>query len=131
MAIVVVQAALLAASAYFFSWWYYFVFWLGPLLTIAAFINRTRVLVEHGYAHATADASSLGSAPMHSLDFSAHALERFFIAPFGFSNHAAHHHAPSVPYYRSPDLFRLLEQHGEAGKVRPSYAQGLRHVLWD
>jgi fatty acid desaturase len=130
LAIVAAQGALLASSMYWLTWWHYFVFWLGPLLTIAAFINRTRVLVEHGYAHATGDASMLGAAPMHSIDFSANALGRFFIAPFGFSYHAAHHRAPSIPCYRNPDLFRLIEQQGEAA-VRPSYAQALRHVLWD
>src|SRR5215831_14813839 len=51
LAIVVAQAVLLTVCAVWLSWWYYFAFWFLPLGTIAIFMNRTRVLIEHGYAH--------------------------------------------------------------------------------
>ena len=51
LAIVAAQVLLLLSCALWLSWWYYFAFWLAPLLTIAIFMNRTRVLIEHGYVH--------------------------------------------------------------------------------
>ena len=134
IAIVVAQAALLVSCVFWLSWWYYFAFWLAPLLTIAIFVNRTRVLVEHGYVHVPrSDGSSLAGRPTEAIDLSAGLLERFFIAPFMFNYHFTHHRVPSIPYYKIPDLLRLLEQHGEVSRSvrRPSYAQALRHILWN
>jgi fatty acid desaturase len=134
LAIVAVQAALLVSCILWLSWWYYFAFWLAPLLSIAIFLNRTRVLVEHGYEHVPRMGNSeLSVAPVKAIDLSANVLERFFIAPFGMNYHFAHHRVPSVPYYRSRDLMRLLKQHGEAAPSgnQPSYLQALRYVLWN
>jgi len=133
LAILAAQGMLLAACALWLSWWYYFLFWLLPLVTIATFMNRTRVLVEHGYPHVPRpEGSALSGAPVVTVDFSANLLEQFFVAPFRFNYHFAHHRVPSIPYYRNSDLSRLLEQHGEVAPnvARPSYARGLRHVLW-
>jgi fatty acid desaturase len=131
VAIVVAQAVLLTACALWLSWWHYFAFWFLPLGTIAIFMNRTRVLVEHGYAHVPRKDGDLTAASVEAIDLSASFLERFFIAPYMFNYHFTHHVAPSLPYYKNPDLARLLEQHGKACSVtRPSYVQALRHVLW-
>jgi fatty acid desaturase len=132
LAIVAVQVLLLAGSTLWLSWWYYFVFWLAPLLTIAIFINRTRVLVEHGYEHVPRRRDSeLAAAPVRAIDISANFLERFFIAPFGMNNHSAHHRVPSVPYHRTHELSQLLKQNeGLAPAGRPTYFRALRYVLW-
>ena len=133
-AIVAAQAILLTSCLLWFSWWYYIAFWLGPLLTIAIFMNRTRVLVEHGYEHVprTGD-SELGASPVKAIDLSANVLERFFIAPFGMNYHFAHHRVPSVPSYRNGDLQQLLnQQFGDGTPLSPpSYLQALRYVLWN
>jgi fatty acid desaturase len=133
LAIVAAQAVLLAGCILWFSWWYYFAFWLAPLLTIAIFLNRTRVLVEHGYEHLPLKGDSeLTAVPVKAIDLSANVVERFFIAPFGMNHHFAHHRVPSVPSYRNNDLLRLLEQHGDATPVSPpSYFKALRYVLWN
>jgi len=133
LAIVAAQAALLMGWSLLFSWWYYFAFWLAPLLTIAVFMNRTRVLVEHGYDHLPRRENlELAMAPVKAIDVSANLIERFFIAPFGMNNHAAHHRMPSVPFYRSDDLLRLLQQQGEVMPAsQPSYLKALRFVLWN
>jgi fatty acid desaturase len=132
LAIVAAQALLLAGSTLWFSWWYYFVFWLAPLLTIAVFINRTRVLVEHGYEHVPRRRDSeLAAAPVKAIDISANIFERFFIAPFGMNNHGAHHRVPSVPYYRTHELSKLLNRNEDLTPAgRPSYFRALRYVLW-
>jgi fatty acid desaturase len=133
LAIIAAQAALLTGCTLLFSWWYYFAFWLAPLLTIAVFVNRTRVLVEHGFDHVPRlNELELTAAPVKAIDVSANSIERFFIAPFGMNNHAAHHRVPSVPFYRSYDLLRLLEQQGDGTPASsPSYLKALRFVLWN
>lgn len=134
LAIVAVQATLLLLSTLWLSWWYYFAFWLGPLLTIAIFMNRTRVLVEHGYMHVPQpEGTVLAFQPVQAIDLSAGFFERFFIAPFMIHYHFSHHRMPSIPYHRVADLSRLLEQQGEAtpSGMRPSYARALRHLLWN
>jgi fatty acid desaturase len=135
LAIVAVQGALLGISAFWFVWWYYFAFWLGPLLTIAIFMNRTRVLVEHGYTHLQPrpECTDFTAAPVGAIDLSATPFERFFIAPYMINYHFAHHRVPSIPYHRIADLSRLLAQRGEsaASVSCPSYAQALRHILWN
>ena len=132
LAIIGAQAVLLTACAVWLSWWYYFAFWFLPLGTIAVFMNRTRVLIEHGYPHVPhRNGTELRTAKVETIDLSAGFLERFFIAPFMFNYHFTHHVAPSLPYYRNPDLARLLEQHGKVrSPAGPSYVQALRHVLW-
>ena len=132
LAIVVAQAGLLAACTIWLSWWYYFAFWFLPLGTLAIFMNRTRVLVEHGYTHVPHRKDvDLKAANVEAIDLSANFLERFFIAPYMFNYHFTHHVAPSLPYYKNPDLARLLQQHGKVRSTdRPSYVQALFHVLW-
>jgi fatty acid desaturase len=134
LAIVAVQAGLLGLCVLWLSWWYYFAFWLGPLLTIAIFMNRTRVLVEHGFAHVQSSSGrELNETPVAAIDLSATALERFFIAPYLINYHFAHHRVPSIPYHRIADFSRLLAQRGESTSSAgsPSYAQALRHILWN
>jgi|SRR6185295_10327331 len=133
LAIVAVQGLLLLFCTLWLSWWYYFAFWVLPLGTIAVFMNRTRVLIEHGYAHVPRrEGFPLSASPVKAIDLSAGFFGQFFIAPFMFNYHRAHHRAPSIPYYRCHDLLQLLEQHGEAAaSENPSYLQALRHILWN
>jgi fatty acid desaturase len=134
LAILAVQLLLLAACALWLSWWYYFAFWLCPLLTIAIFINRTRVLVEHGYAQVPRpESAAFAESPVRAVDLAAGIFERFFIAPYRMNYHFAHHRVPSIPSYRNRDLSTLLEGHGDipSAAFRPSYFQALRHVLWN
>jgi len=131
--IVIVQAGLFAACTLWLSWWYYFVFWLAPLLTIALFLNRTRVLLEHGFPHeARLKESPLALEPVQAIDVSAGFLARFFIAPYRMNFHFAHHSVPSIPHYRNSDLSLLLKQkkNGTSAIESPSYFQALRRVLW-
>jgi fatty acid desaturase len=126
------QALLLLACAVWLSWWYYFVFWLAPLLTIGVFLNRTRVLIEHGYTHVPQPAgSALSAAPVETINLSAGLLARFFLAPYEFNYHLSHHLAPSIPYYKNAELSRLFERNGKVPSAsRPSYAEALRRILW-
>lgn len=128
-AIVLVQAVLLLACTLWLFWWYYFAFWLAPLLTIAIFMNRTRVFVEHGYVHVKVH-HNLADSSTGAIDLSATFLERFFIAPYMINYHFSHHRVPSIPYHRVSDLSRLLAERGEVAPSCPTYARALHHLLW-
>jgi fatty acid desaturase len=134
LAIVAAQAMLLIVCSVWLAWWYYFAFWLGPLLTIAIFMNRTRVLVEHGSAHVPRlDGCEIASEPAQAIDVSAGFLGRFFMAPYMINYHFSHHRVPTIPYHRVPDLSQLLQKRGETPSypMRPSYTQALWHLLWN
>lgn len=124
LVVVVMQLALLAVAVASGSVWTYLLYWLGPLLTIAIMLNRTRVFVEHGLPHVRASAESLDELPQQTFDFRSNPLERFVIAPFHFNVHATHHRFPGVPFYELPALSRRLD-HAQAA----SYAGALRRLL--
>jgi fatty acid desaturase len=134
IALVAIQAALFAVCTYWLSWWYYFAFWLAPLLTIALFMNRTRVLVEHGYLLVNRlGGPELPAAEVKAVDLSAGFLTRFFVAPYQMNYHFAHHRVPSIPHYRHRDLSLLLDQNSKrVTRVEgPTYYQALFHILWN
>ncbi|HEX7896552.1 MAG TPA: fatty acid desaturase [Planctomycetota bacterium] len=130
LAILAAQGALLGACALWLKWWYYPVFWAAPLVTIALFLNRTRVIVEHGWAHLRVAPDALPDAPVLTFDLRSNPLERFIIAPFLFNFHGAHHSSPSVPHYNNPRLAALLAESGRpVVRVEGSYLGTLLRIL--
>ena len=131
--IIAVQVALVSASAFLLNWWTYFAFWTLPLLTVAVFMNRTRVMVEHGYAYVAGMGSQqdCSSASVQTVDVASNPLERFFLAPYLFNYHFAHHSVPSVPHYNNPALARLLAKRENINQLRVSgsYIRAIVRVL--
>jgi fatty acid desaturase len=107
----------------------YFVFWVGPLFTVTLLIGNLRTIVEH---QASSDVCDAGLVPMPPVTrwVAYNFLERWLIAPVGFSYHFEHHLYPSVPYSRLRDLRRQIERtpwfHG-AEVVR---SDGYFKTLW-
>jgi fatty acid desaturase len=108
LALVLVQGVVFASLTIALGWWAYVALWLAPLLSIAVFINRTRVTVEHGYARVVRHAASPEGDALTTIDLVAGPIERFFLAPFHFNLHGAHHLYPAVPHYELPALHALL-----------------------
>lgn len=97
--IVGIARILLAQTVLFFffyylcekSWSAYFTFWTAPLLSIAFFINRTRIILEHGF----------GRFHSEGIDFKvSNSLVRMIFFPFAFNYHHAHHKYPALPAYQ-------------------------------
>jgi len=132
--VVVTQVALLSVFTITVGWWGYFVFWFGPLLTIAVLINRTRVTIEHGLPHLEQGitAQQVDDADQETIDILTNAIERFLIAPFDFNYHYSHHRIQSVPHYNNQRLSESLDliESGPSRRVRASYLSLLIRTLW-
>jgi fatty acid desaturase len=128
-----VNGALFIALTLAFGWYGYLALWLLPLLVLPLFLNRTRILVEHGYVHVRKGSRVLdrAAATVETIDLSSSASEAFVLAPYAFNFHGAHHRYPSVPHYNLAELasaegYRVL--HG-ANMVKASYVRALVDVL--
>lgn len=128
-----VQVAVWAVLAWQFSWWTYFVFWLAPIFAMALQLDRIRTFLEHSYSYffPGPPIGDLARAPQGTVDVETNFLERYLFAPFGFSDHQAHHAQLTVPFYNLPELRELLaaEQPGYVRRIRASYLVLLARAL--
>jgi fatty acid desaturase len=96
---------LLAAAAVTLAglWVEVVLLWFLPLFTLFPTLMRIRSIAEH---------SALPGR--HDLDMTRNVLapwwERFLFVPHNVHYHLDHHLFPSVPFYRLPELHRLLQQ---------------------
>lgn len=94
-------AVLLTGLALTGGWLVFLLLWLLPAMTLGFAFIRMRTIGEH-----------LGLPGRHELDSTRHIdgtwLEKLTICPLNINYHIAHHMFPSVPYYRLPELQRLL-----------------------
>ena len=81
---------------------HYFLFWLLPLVAIGLFLNRLRVLIEHGAAFSL---YVRASSPQRTVNVRCNLLERILFAPHHFNYHQVHHDHPQIPYYELPYHF--------------------------
>jgi fatty acid desaturase len=127
------QTLVLALFWWRIGWWSYPVFWLLPIFTIALQLDRIRTFLEHAYNYfyPGPPEPDLSRAPQTTIDVETNFLERYFFAPFGFSDHQAHHAQLTVPFYNLPELRRLLEQEqpGYVRRVRASYLVLLARMI--
>lgn len=102
--------------------WAYMILWVVPLVFFASLFDAVRQFVEH-----SVPAPDEGN-PDRLFSIRAGAIDRFFFAPFNMNYHAEHHLYPYVPYYRLPELSKLIETSRQAVplQVRFHYA---RHLL--
>lgn len=118
--------ALCAASSGL--WWAYAGLWIGPLLTVTVFLNRTRILVEHGLPLV---AGLAGGPRIPTVDIVPPTWQRLVFAPFLFNHHCAHHLHMGVPWYNLPQLRELCRRHGVEGygEVQGGYLAALSRCL--
>lgn len=111
------------------QWYAYGVVWIGPLFVVAVFLNRSRILIEHGLPLLKGLPAVARSIP--TVDVVPPAWERWIFAPFYFNYHCSHHLHLSVPHYNLPRLRDLLRAHGAAGyyEVEGSYLRSLRRTM--
>jgi fatty acid desaturase len=110
------QALIFGALTLVFGWWGYFAFWIAPLYVLLFVPTRFRQFCEHGQPRVPDEAAD----PERLVTFRPGLVERVLFAPMRMGFHAEHHLFPSVPYYRLPELARLLGDAPEI-EVRPSY----------
>jgi fatty acid desaturase len=110
------QALLFGALTLGIGWWSYFAFWIAPLYVLLFVPTRFRQFCEHGQPRVPDEDAD----PERLITFRPGPIERILFAPMRMGYHAEHHLFPSVPYYRLPELARLLGPAPEI-EVRPSY----------
>jgi fatty acid desaturase len=67
----------------------FIILWVLPLITIVNFLNKIRLIAEHG----------IGYGGTNLKSFSKNNLINRFLGAFGFVNHAEHHVYPNIRYY--------------------------------
>jgi fatty acid desaturase len=112
-----VQLGVLGGFTLFASWAYYPFLWLLPLLVVTTPLSEFREFCEHVSAPGT---------PLHLKSFRVGVLQRFVIAPVGFSYHAEHHFYPSIPHYRLPEVAADFPESTDSLEVHHSYFDVVR-----
>jgi fatty acid desaturase len=96
--------------------WSYAIVWITPLFCVTVFLNRCRIVIEHGLAqHIAHNTQDFGGPRIPTIDVVPNILERVVFAPFLFNYHCAHHLFMAVPHYQLPALHKLLQQHQHEG----------------
>jgi fatty acid desaturase len=119
-------AVVIATLAWFGALHLLLMYWFVPLFTWMTVIFRIRSIAEHsaieGRAHAYAQTRSTRAT----------LLEHVFVAPKNVNYHIEHHFYPSVPFYRLPQLHRVLMAKSEfkdSVHVTRSYVGVLRECV--
>ncbi|MBI1860517.1 MAG: fatty acid desaturase [Deltaproteobacteria bacterium] len=109
LCLLLVQAGIITLFSLTLGWEMYFLFWVGPLVTVAKLLTSTRSLCEHG--------SREGEPVWRS--FSGSSFLNWTLGIFDFHFHGIHHANPSLPH-------RSLR--AEFGSIR---LLPLKHVIHD
>jgi len=105
---------------------YYFIFWLGPIIIVGLFLNRMRVLIEHGYDFE----NNINSTPQITVNIKSNFLERIIFAPHNFNYHQEHHDFPGIPYYQLPEFYKSKINNKKHKKIQHSYLSMLFAILF-
>lgn len=118
--------------------WGYLVLWIAPLFGVAVFLNRCRIVVEHGLAQLIAQQlpggfREFGGLRIPTVDIVPNRLEQVIFAPYMFNYHCCHHLFMTVPHYNLPALRDLLRAHGYSGyhEIHGSYLSALARCIRD
>jgi fatty acid desaturase len=121
-------ACMIALLAWFGALHLLLLYWLVPLFTWMVVIFRVRSIAEHSGIEGRANAYAQTRSTRASL------LEHVFVAPKNVNYHIEHHFYPSVPFYRLPQLHRVLmsrSEFKESVHITRSYLGVLRECVRD
>ncbi len=118
--------------------WGYLLLWILPLFGVAVFLNRCRIVVEHGLAQLIAQQlpggfQEFGGLRIPTVDIVPNRIEQVVFAPYLFNYHCCHHLFMAVPHYNLPALRDLLRAHGYSGyhEIHGSYLSALARCIRD
>ena len=112
--------------------WSYGALWTGPLFCVTVFLNRCRIVIEHGLAlQIASEVETFGGPRIPTVDIVPNWMERRLFAPFLFNYHCSHHLFMSVPHYNLPKLHALLLETEHKGHhiVEGGYIQALWRTM--
>jgi fatty acid desaturase len=120
--------AVIAMFAWFGALHLLLMYWIVPLFTWMVMIFRVRSIAEHSAIEGRANAYAQTRSTRASV------LEHVFVAPKNVNYHIEHHFYPSVPFYRLPELHRVLmsrSEFKESVHLTRSYLGVLRECVRD
>ena len=121
-------AAVLLVFAWFGALHLLLMYWFVPLFTWLIVIFRVRSIAEHSAIEGRSNAYAQTRSIRASI------LEHVFVAPKNVNYHIEHHFYPSVPFYRLPELHRVLmskSEFKESVHLTRSYLGVLRECVRD
>ncbi len=121
-------AAVVAMFAWFGALHLLAMYWFVPLFTWLIVIFRVRSIAEHSAIEGRANAYAQTRSTRASV------LDHIFVAPKNVNYHIEHHFYPSVPFYRLPELHRVLMSKSdfkESVHVTRGYLGVLRECVRD
>jgi fatty acid desaturase len=119
-------AAVVIAFAWFGALHLLLMYWFVPLFTWLIVIFRVRSIAEHSAIRGRVNAYAQTRSTRASM------LDHIFVAPKNVNYHIEHHFYPSVPFYRLPQLHRVLmskAEFKESVHVTRSYLGVLRECV--
>lgn len=104
--------------------WLYLFLWVLPAVTALQVLLRIRGIAEHAGYQPGPDQSRNARTVLPSF-------QTLVFAPHNVNFHIEHHLYPSVPFFRLPELHRLLSERGAipATNVYPGYGKVLRELV--
>ena len=112
----------------------YAVFWTIPLFCITVFLNRCRIVIEHGLALAIVDGQlEFNGSRIPTVEVRPSKLEQWIFSPFMFNYHSSHHTYMTVPFYHLPTLNRLMNERFSSPENSVGYLEysnGYLQALW-
>lgn len=110
----------------------YAVLWILPLFGITVFLNRCRIVIEHGLALLIAREREFGGLRIPTVEVLPSKLEALIFAPYHFHYHCAHHLFMAVPHYNLLKLHELLVEEKTTGMVveKGGYISLLWKLIW-
>ena len=110
----------------------YGMLWILPLFGVTVFLNRCRIVIEHGRALQIAQEREFGGLRIPTVEVVPSTFEALLFAPFHFHYHCAHHLFMAVPHYNLSKLHMLLVQEKTEGMVveKGGYFSLLWKVVW-
>lgn len=103
--------------------WLYLL-WLIPMMTVLQVLLRIRGVAEHAGYQPNKD-QRLNSRTVINP------VQTFFFAPHGVFYHIEHHVYPSVPFYKLPQVHKLMKERGSLPEQNlfHGYGEILRQIL--
>lgn len=108
----------------FGSPWLYFFFWFLPMITALQVLLRIRGIAEHAGYQQNPDQRMNARTVINPI-------QTFIFAPHNVNYHIEHHLYPAVPYFKLPELHRLLKSKNVIpdANVYPGYGKVLSELV--
>ncbi len=115
---------LLTTVSLFASPWLYFFFWFLPMITALQVLLRIRGIAEHAGYTQNPDQRMNARTVLNPI-------QTFIFAPHNVNYHIEHHLYPAVPYFKLPELHRLLKNKNAlpVANIYPGYGKVLSELV--